>query len=49
MVYCDGKEQNLLNMGDFVVTHELMRDYLKLYLGDGYVDVSTLSFGGGLH
>lgn len=33
--YCDGADVGILNMGDFAVAHELLRDYLKLFVGDG--------------
>lgn len=31
----DGNDEGVLNMGDFLVTHTLLRDYLKLFLLDG--------------
>ena len=36
-VYCDGSDAGLLNMGDFCVSHDLLKDYMKLYLGEGCV------------
>lgn len=35
--HCDGKDANLLHMGDYAVFHALLKDYLKLFLGEGYV------------
>ena len=35
LVQPDGGEQGLLNMGDFLVTHRLLRYYLKLFIFNG--------------
>lgn len=34
---CDGGDEGILNMGDYLVTHRLLRDYLKLFTSDGLV------------
>lgn len=31
----DGSDIGVLNMGDYLVTHRLLREYLKLFVSDG--------------
>ena len=38
-MYTDAGNCGLLNMGDFLISHDVLREYLRLFVGERFVEL----------